>query len=173
MSVRKWLSFIILGILLSPLAAQAGEARHVNFAAFQKHSPGFEFDPIVLGKFSDFIAAMDGAQVLMLSHTAAVKDGDVLNIQTDVLRDENGSLGDYGINCQMSFKDESTEEYTSYAIGGLCRIIQQGRGKALTLTAVIPTASLPDTAQGEDAWVELYEDESTGIAFYANVGKGK
>jgi len=37
------------------------------------------------------------------------------------------------------------------------------------VTAIIPMASLPDTSQGEDAWVEIYEDEASGTAFYANV----
>jgi len=173
MMKKVWLHCLMAGVLLMPLTAQAGEARHVNFAAFQKSAPGFEYEAIVLGKFSDFIAAMDGAQVLMLSHTADAIDGDVISIQTDVLRDENGNLGDFGINCQLSFKDESTKEYTSYAIGGLCRIIEMGRGKKTNLTAIISPASLPDTSQGVDAWVELYEDEATGIAFYANVGKAK
>lgn len=173
--VKKVMGYLMLGLLLLPLTAQGGEPRHVNFAAFQKQAPNFQFDPIVMGKFSDFISAMNGAQILLLSHTADAIDGDVINIQTDVLRDEgNGKLGDFGINCQMSFKDESTKEYTSYATGGLCHLIQMGLGKKKTnLTAIIPVASLPDTAQGVDAWVELYEDEKTGIAFYANVGKAE
>jgi len=164
-------AIIMVGVLLPLSAADAGESRHVNFAAFEKNSPDFEYEAIVLGKFSDFISAMDGAQVLILSHLANAVNGDVINIQQDVLRENKGALGDFGINCQMSFLDESTADATSYAIGGLCKIIQVGHGKDLKLTAIIPAASLPDTAQGVDAWVELYEDEKTGIAFYANVGK--
>jgi len=174
MNKSKWVGFLVLliGATLPISGALAGESRHINFAAFQKESPNFEYEAIVLGKFSDFINAMDGAQVLILSHMADAVDGDVINIQQDVLREENGALGDFGINCQLSFKDESDAESTSYAIGGICRIIQIGKGKELKLVAVIPSASLPDTAQGIDAWVELYEDEKTGIAFYANVSSG-
>lgn len=162
--------FALLGLLLaSPCMANAGESRHVNFAAFQKSKADFEYEAIVLGKFADFIHAMDGAQVLLISHTADAVNGDVINIQQDVLRENKGALGDFGINCQMSFLDESTPQNTSYAIGGLCKIIRVGNGKDIRLSAVIPMASLPDTAQGVDAWVELYEDETTGIAFYANV----
>jgi len=173
MLYQKWIGLLVIimiGVLLPLSAATAGESRHINFAAFEKKSADFEFDAIVLGKFSDFISAMDGAQVLILSHLADAVDGDVVNIQQDVLREDKGSLGDFGINCQLSFLDESTADATSYAIGGLCKIIQVGHGKNLKLTAIIPAASLPDTAQGIDAWVELYEDEKTGIAFYANVG---
>ncbi|MDX8392354.1 MAG: hypothetical protein R8K53_07295 [Mariprofundaceae bacterium] len=174
MKMNRWLGFFVLliGVTLPISPALAGEARHVNFAAFQKVAPDFEYEAIVLGKFSDFISAMDGAQVLILSHTADSVDGDVINIQQDVLREENGALSDYGINCQLSFLDESDAESTAYAVGGICRIIQIGQGKDLKLVAVIPSASLPDTAQGIDAWVELYEDEKTGIAFYANVSSG-
>jgi len=150
----------------------AGAARHVNFAAFQKTDAEFEYEAIVIGKFGDFIQAMDGSQVLIISHTADAVDGDVINIQQDVLRENKGDLGDFGINCQMSFVDESTADNTSYAVGGLCKIIQIGDGKNIKLNAIIPMASLPDTAQGVDAWVELYEDEQTGIAFYANVSVG-
>lgn len=161
---------IVAGFLFAGIGvAQAGDARHVNFAAFEKEKADFEYEAIVVGKFADFIHAMDGAQVLLISHTADAINGDVINIQQDVLRESKGQLGDYGINCNMNFVDESTPQNTSYAIGGLCRIIQVGGDKNIRLSAVIPMASLPDTAQGVDAWVELYEDESTGIAFYANV----
>jgi len=169
----KWTTMLgavlmLIGTAASPSLAGGG-ARNVNFAAFQKIEAGFEYDAIVLGKFSDFIKAMDGAQVLLLSHTADAVDGDVINIQQDVLREDKGSLGDFGINCQLSFKDESSVDNTSYAIGGLCKIIQVGRGKNFRLTSIIPMASVPDTAQGIDVWVELEEDEKTGIAFYGNV----
>ena len=162
----------LTGIMATPALAQGG-ARNVNFAAFQKVNSGFEYDGLVLGKFSSFIKAMDGAQVLLLSHTADAVNGDVINVQQDVLREDKGALGDYGINCQMSFKDESTADNTSYAIGGLCKIIEIGNGKNLKLTAIIPMTSVPDTAQGEDVWVQLYEDEKNGIAFYGNVSASK
>jgi len=169
----KWISIFVAIMVLTGLdittALAGGGMRNVNFAAFQKVKAGFEYEAIVLGKFSDFIKAMDGAQVLLLSHTADAMDGDVINIQQDVLREDKGSLGDFGINCQLSFEDESSADNTSYAIGGLCKIIQVGRGKNIRLTAIIPMASVPDTAQGIDVWVELDEDEKTGIAFYANV----
>ncbi|HXH72242.1 MAG TPA: hypothetical protein VNI58_05440 [Mariprofundaceae bacterium] len=163
-----WL-LIATGGLLAASSAFADETRHLNFAAFQKVKKDFTFDPIVVGKFSDFISAMDGAQVLILSHTSDSVDGDVINIQQDVLRQDGQNLGDYGINCQLSFKDESTKANTSYAVGGLCNILRVGNGQNMKLKAIIPPASLPDTTQGVEAWVELYEDDATGIAFYANV----
>ncbi len=142
-----------------PAVSWAGEMRNVNFAAFQKVDKNFEFEPIVEGKFSDFIAAMQGAQILALAHTAGAIDGDVITMQTSVLRDEAGNLGDFGVDCQLSFKDESTKTDPSFLLGGLCKIIQVGRGKDLRKTLIIPHTNIPDTSQGFEGWFMLDEDE--------------
>ncbi len=163
------LKYIAVLLLLLPNLAVAGDARNVNFAAFQKVDKGFEYEAVVEGQFSDFIAAMKGAQILALAHTAGALDGDVITLQTSVLRDESGNLGDFGIDCQLSFKDESTKTDTSYLLGGLCKIIHVGRGENLRKTLFIPHANIPDTSQGFEGWFMLDEDEATGIAFYANV----
>lgn len=157
---------VALLALAAPSQSSAAEIRNVNFAVFQKESDDFEFEAIVLGKFSDFIDAMEGAQVLLLSHSTNSIDGDVINLQQDVLREADGELNDIGVNCTLSFRDLSDDENTSFELGGLCKIIDSLN---TNVSAVIPMASLPDTEQGIDAWVELYEDEENGIAFYANV----
>jgi hypothetical protein len=158
---------------IAPASAAGHGIRFLNFAAFQKNDPKgkWDYDALVLGHFSSFITNMEaGSHILLLSHTADIKDGDVVNIQTDVLRaDKGGKLGDSGINCQLSFQDNSTKDTTSFAVGGLCKILEITSDKDLSLKALIPPASVPDTAQGEDVWVQLYEDPKTGIAFYANV----
>ncbi len=162
---KYWLVFLCL----MPSLVLADEVRNVNFAAFQKADKSFEFEPIVEGKFSDFISAMDGAQILALAHTADAKDGDVITMQTSVLRDNGSNLGDYGTDCQLSFKDESEGTDTSFLLGGICHIIQVGRGKDVRKTLVIPHTNIPDTSQGFYGWFLLDEDEETGVAFYANV----
>jgi len=159
----------ILMLLCLPVYAQAGGLRNVNFAIFQKLEKTFEFEPIVEGKFSDFIAAMDKAQILALAHTADAKDDDVITIQTSVLRDDSGQLGDYGVDCQLSFKDESEGEDSSYLLGGVCHVIEVGSGKKIRQTLIIPHTNIPDTSQGFEGWFMLDEDEETGVAFYANV----
>jgi len=163
------LRVLCLVLFLMPHLASAGESRNVNFAAFQKVDADFEFEPIVEGKFSDFIKAMSGSQILALAHTKGAIDGDVVLLQTSVLRDEAGSLGDFGIDCQLSFKDESEGTDTSYLLGGVCKIIQVGRGKNIRETLFIPHTNIPDTSQGFEGWFMLDEDERTGVAFYANV----
>ncbi len=167
------LKYILLIFTLIPSLGVSEEMRNVNFAAFQKVSPDFEFEAIVEGKFSDFIAAMEGSQVLALVHTTGAVDGDVITLQTSVLRDNNGQLGDFGVDCQLSFKDESVGDESSYLLGGICRIIQVGENKDLRTTLVIPHTNVPDTAQGFDGWFMLDEDQATGIAFYANVSVDK
>ncbi len=162
------LSLLLTGLLAAMPASSfaGGEIRNVNFAIFQKVDDDFEFEAIVLGKFSDFIQAMQGSQVLLLSHSTDSVDGDVINLQQDVLREADGSLNDIGINCSLNYRDNSDDENTSFELGGMCKIIDSLN---VNVTAIIPMASLPDTEQGVDAWVELYEDEKNGIAFYANV----
>jgi len=163
-------AFILLCLMMgAPLISTAAEIRNINFAVFQKVSDEFEFEPIVLGKFSDFIDVMKGSQILLLSHTKDSINEDVINLQQDVLRESSEGLNDIGISCSLTFLDLSTDDDTSFEIGGMCKILDSLNEN---VTAIIPMASLPDTDQGIEAWVELYEDESSGIAFYANVSTG-
>jgi len=163
-------AFALLSLMLAaPLVSIAGEIRNINFAVFQKVSDSFEFDPIVLGKFGDFIDVMNGSQILLLSHTKDSIDGDVINLQQDVLRESSEGLNDIGISCSLTFLETSDEENLSFEIGGMCKILDSLNKN---VTAIIPMASLPDTDQGIEAWVELYEDEASGTAFYANVSTG-
>jgi len=158
---------MFVGLLCAvPQLPSAAEIRNVNFAVFEKVDDDFEFEAIVMGKFSDFIEAMKGSQVLLISHSTNSVNGDVINLQQDVLRETDGELNDIGINCSLNFLDSSTDDNTSFELGGLCKILDSLNKN---ITAIIPMASLPDTDQGVDAWVELYEDEENGIAFYANV----
>ena len=163
--MMRWMLVAILA--LSTGLAQAGEPRRLNFAVLQKHAKDFEFEPIVVGDFVDFIQAMKGATLLMLTHTAEAVNGDVINMQTNVLRDKGGKLGDYGVECQLSFKDESTPGNPMFTVGGLCRLRLGDR----TVKALISPAALPDTTQGVNAWVLLDEDETSGVAFYGNVSR--
>lgn len=151
--------------------AQASGTKHVNFAVFHKTVTDYEFEAIVMGRFSDFIAEMEkGSQIIFLNHTAGVKDHDVITLNVDVLsEDSDKNFNDNGVNCSISFIDESDAENTAYAVGGLCTILTSDNGVHEKVKAVIPSADLPDTSQGVDVWVMIYEDEETGVAFYANV----
>ncbi len=167
---KRWWGYAALAAMLAGgQAAAADEARHVNFAAFQKEAPGFRFEPVVLGSFSDFINAMKGAQMLLLSHTNHAIDGDVINIQQDVLRESSGAnLGDFGINCSLSFHATKDNGEPFYTLGGVCRFLGVGE-KHQKVVATFKPIPLADAAQGVDAWVLLHEDATSGVAFYANV----
>lgn len=169
--ILKW---GLVGLIFSSIAiVHAAPANHVNIAAFKKTQPSYEFEAIVLGRFSDFIAEMEnGSEVVFLNHTAGVLDGDVITLSASVLRSAGAdSFDDDGSTCTISFFDNSTPETTSYAVGGICNIIHSHDGKIVKSKTIIPSADLPDTSQGIDVWVMLEEDEENGIAFYANVAK--
>jgi len=160
-------ALLLLGLFCAvPLLSSAAEIRNVNFAVFQTDDDDFEFESIVLGKFSDFIEAMEGSQILLLSHSTNSVDGDVINLQQDVLRESEGELNDIGINCSLNFRDMSTDDSTAFELGGMCKILDSLN---TNVTAIIPMSSLPDTEQGINAWVKLHENKENGIAFYANV----
>ncbi|MDQ6967849.1 MAG: hypothetical protein Q9M14_04120 [Mariprofundaceae bacterium] len=151
--------------------AQASGTKYLNIAMFHKTVADYEFEAIVLGRFSDFIATMEkGSQIVFLNHTAGVKQNDVITLNVDVLSEATGGgFNDNGVNCSFSFTDESTADNTSYAIGGLCAIFMSNGGKHQKIKVIIPSIDLPDTSQGVDVWLMIYEDEETGNAFYANV----
>ncbi|MDQ6954105.1 MAG: hypothetical protein Q9M20_01505, partial [Mariprofundaceae bacterium] len=113
------------------VSAEASGVKHVNIAAFHKTQPAYEFEAIVLGRFSDFIAEMEkGSQVIFLNHTAGIQDNDVITFNADVLREGTGddAFSDNGVNCSISFSDESEADNTAYAVGGLCTILLSEKG---------------------------------------------
>jgi len=93
----------------------------------------------------------------------------VITLQTSVLRDEAGKLGDLGIDCQLSYIDESVGSDPSVLPGGICKIIWEGRGQHSKSNHIIPHTNVPDNSQGSEGWFMLEEDVATGIAFYAYV----
>lgn len=174
--MRKMMSVFLaagIGLISANAYAQDTDGRSVNFLIFMKTKPSTEFDPIMFGNFSQFIKAMDGSRLLLLSHSAKSIHGDVINLQQDVLKyGEGDKVSDVGINCQLAFAaDKTVPSDVQYSLSGDCQIIDRFNGEAMTLKAHIPATDLPDAAKGTDVWMELYEDGKSGIAFYANVSK--
>jgi len=153
--------------------AEPDRVRSVNVMMFMKNQAAYEFDPIMFGTFSEFIRAMNGTRLLMLSHSAESLPGDVINLQQDVLRGEkSGEFEDMGINCQLAFKyDDTVVSSPEYQINGDCQVIDRFNGINISLKAHIPTTDLPDSAKGKDVWIEVYEESKSGVAIYANVSK--
>ncbi len=172
--MKKMILFLFCSFLFLPLSAMAADTqRYMNFAVFQKADPhaDWEYESIVVGNFGDFIDSMGThAHPLLITRSAGVQDGDVLSMQTDVLREEGDALGDFGVNCTMSFMDESTPDQGSYLIGGMCKVLMKGGGQDLDKTIIVIPANVPEAVDNESIWLLLDEDEETGTAFYANVG---
>lgn len=159
-------------MMVSSAVAWADDSRSVNFIIFEKSQTDFEYDPIMFGGFSAFIRAMEGSQLLLLSHGANAISGDVINLQQDVLKESaSGRFDDVGVNCQLSFSYDGKGNELEYQLSGDCQIHGRFQGEVLKLDAHIPTTDLPDSAMGDDVWIEVYEDKKSGIAFYANVSK--
>jgi len=172
LNIIKKLCFTLCCLTVASLPSYAAN-NHVNIAAFQKVQADYEFEAIVMGKFSSFIAEMEqGSEILFLNHTSNIQGSDVITFNADVLRETPNSsadFGDQGFNCSFSFHDESTQDNTDYSLGGLCSMILNDKKQQYIIT----DASLPDTSQGENVWVMIYEDEENGIAFYGNVSADK
>lgn len=163
---------LLIALLFQSATAMADDARKVNFMIFMKQQPSYEYDPIMFGGFSQFIKAMNGTRLLLLSHNAKAINGDVINLQQDVLQEHKGSgFDDVGINCQLSFHDHDALGDPNYQLSGDCQIIGRYHNRNVTLKAHIPATDLPDTARGSNVWIEVYEDSESGVAFYANVSQ--
>jgi len=156
-------------ISLVSTAAYADDSRSLNFIILEKTKASFDYDPIIFGGFSKFIRAMDGAQVALLSHTASSRNGDVINLQQDILQESAaGEFDDVGVNCQLTFTYDGPADDVEYHIAGDCQIHGHFNGESMKLKAHVPTTDLADAAKTGDIWIEVYEDKKSGVAFYAN-----
>ncbi|MDX8392010.1 MAG: hypothetical protein R8K53_05505, partial [Mariprofundaceae bacterium] len=96
------------------------KAPHVNIAIFHKlhGQEGFSY-PEHIAK-ADILHAMDGkAQFISINHTAGLKDGDVLTIGNDVLREGAGDFEDFGVDCQLSVHIKAED----VSLAGMCQIL--------------------------------------------------
>jgi len=156
-------------ITLVSTSAYADDSRSLNFIILEKTTASFDYDPIIFGGFSDFIRAMGGAKVALLSHSAKSLSGDVINLQQDVLKESAlGEFDDVGVNCQLTFTYDGSADDVEYHIGGDCQIHGRFNGESMKLKAHVPTTDLADSAKTGDIWIQVYEDKKSGIAFYAN-----
>jgi len=140
--------------------AQAGEqGTHVHMAAFFK-LPGqesFQWPGEIKGE--DIIGALDGkADFLVLTQTVGIHNGDVLNIQNDVLREGSGSsFEDLGIDCQLSV-DSSGVFWT---VGGKCDVFLPHLGGKKVIGII-----KPHPIEAERVWYHVWDNTETGVAVY-------
>lgn len=143
-------------------AADSHIDSHVHMTAWFKN-PGhesFKFPDVIRGEESDLFDGMgDSADFLVLTQTTGIEDGDVLNIQNDVLRvnDETGEMEDFGLNCQLSMS--TSGEFWSLA--GKCDVFLPGLGSGRSKGFIRPFP-----LKEEVVWYKVWESEETGVAVY-------
>ncbi len=137
-------------------------APHVNIAIFHKvhGQESWKYpDHIAKGKI---LHVLDGkAQFILINHTAGLKDGDVIVIGSDVLRDDHGSFEDFGVDCQMvvHIKGKDVE------LGGICEVLMVDKNhREIEHQGIIKKFTMHPGAD----WQLIYNDVEDGIAVYAD-----
>ena len=151
-------------------AVEIKTERHVNFLVLQtKHEVAF--DPIISGSLGNIIVTLEHqADVLFSSHTPNIKDRDIINIQTDVLRlTQANVLADSGFNCRFIFDDESDEQMSFYSISGVCDYLKATLSGTSKVQTLIKRTMLPDPSASFDVWSKVYENTQTGVIFYVDI----
>ncbi len=157
MKMKKLVAAALLTLMTTPAMA-AGTDSHVHLAAFFK-LPGqqtFQWPEDIVGE--NIIGALNGkADFLVLTQTVGIHDGDVLNVQNDVLRSASGdAFEDLGIDCQFTV---NTGEV--WHVGGKCELNLPHIGDK-KVTGII----LPHPIPSERVWHHLWDDKGTGVAVY-------
>lgn len=157
--MKKILIACALMVGFAGIASASEQGTHVHVAAFFK-IPGqesFQWPQEINGE--DIIGALDGkADFLVLTQTVGIHDGDVLNIQNDVLRSGNAGYEDLGIDCQLTV---NTSSGPNWKVGGKCDLfLPHLNGQKIT--ALI----LPHAIDKEKVWHHVWDDPKSGVAVY-------
>lgn len=154
-------SMLAAMLLLFATQAMAAETNsHVHVAAFFK-VPGqasFQWPDTIKGE--DITGALKGkADYLIMTQTSGVHDGDVLNLQNDVLRGNgDNAFEDTGIDCQLSVIGEKPAEWK---VGGKCTL-NLPHGAEKQVSGLIPPHAIP----AEKVWYHVWDDPQSGVAIY-------
>jgi len=163
-------SVVALGLSAEAVAGDitgGAKAPHVNIAIFHKvHGQDAFAYPEHVDE-DNLLASFKGkAQFISINHTAGLKDGDVITIASDVLRDGAGSgFEDYGVDCQLTvgIKGEDVN------LAGICQIlmVDKNLGEIKHKGLLKPFLMKPN--QG---WTLIYYNAEDGIAVYADEEAG-
>lgn len=157
--MKKFLMICACLMGLSSIASASETASHVYVAAFFK-IPGqesFKWPEEIKGE--DIIGSLAGkADFLVLTQTVGIENGDVLNIQNDVLRSKGGDYEDLGLDCQLTVDTKSGKHWQ---VGGKCEIYLPMLGDN-KVTGIIPFHEI----ESEIVWHHVWDDEKSGVAVY-------
>jgi len=150
-------------MLMQPSNSEAGakNEHHINIGIFQRFAPEKEFSfPSKISE-SDILNVLSvGSRYISLTHSATLRNGDVISIANDVLSKHDGELEDDGIDCQFSV----TILEPDVKLAGICEIMARVNGHTEEHDIIIKPTVLHT---GSD-WTLLYLDKESGIAVYAN-----
>jgi len=153
-------ALVYMGMPMIGEATASEQGTHVHVAAFFK-DPGqesFQWPEEIKGE--DIIGALHGkADFLVLTQTVGIHNGDVLNIQNDVLREEKGDqFEDLGINCQLSVNTESAK----WKVAGKCNIFLPHINGGEKVLGIIAAHAI----ETEKVWHHVWDDPKSGVAVY-------
>jgi len=152
--------------------AQADESPHyINIVAFQADAPNFPYESIFNGNLGQLITSIEAhTHVILATRTSKLQDRDIINLQADVLRmTEQGNLASGGLDCRFIFDNESDEDSAFFSISGICDRLVANQAGTDSKKSIIKRKMLSDPSPVFNVWLKLYEDPSTGIAFYADI----
>jgi hypothetical protein len=159
MKIKTMLAALLLSFAATPVAMAADTDSHVHVAAFFK-DPGqesFQWPDEINGE--DIIGSLHGhADFLILTQTVGIHDGDVLNLQNDVLRAGQGTeFEDMGIDCQLSVNTTGA----NWKVGGKCELNLPHVGNKKVVGLITP-----HEIDKEKVWHHVWDDKETGVAVY-------
>jgi len=161
---------LFLLVFAVPSSALAADEVRLNIVAFKKHDANFQFDPIIVGSYSDLMQVMQKhADIIFLNRTPPIRDKDIINLQVDALRLVDNKLANGGLNCQFSFDNESDEDSQFYSVAGLCTILFAESKGTRTVRAPIKRTMLSEANYGNNVWLRIYENSEEGIVIFADV----
>ena len=159
-----------VGLLIMPIQAKitAGDitggakAPHVNIAIFHKlHGHDDYKYPEYIDKVEILHATQGKAQFIAISHTAGLKDGDVMTISNDILREGDSAFDDFGVDCQLTLHIKGSD----VSLAGMCEILMIDQdGREIEHKGIIKPIIMKSGAD----WQLIYYDAEDGIAVYAD-----
>lgn len=170
--ISTMVGLVLLGVCLAAIPIQAkiiagditggAKAPHVNIAIFHKlhGQDAFIYSKNIAG--DNILQAMKGkAQYIAMTHTAGIKDGDVLTLSNDVLRENGGAFEDFGVDCQLSVHIKGTD----VILAGICQLLMMDQdGRTIEHKGLIK----PVTMHSGSDWELIYYNAEDGIAVYAD-----
>ncbi len=177
--VLQQLSYKLAALLFSfcglyvfmPSQADAGTIRQVNFVAFQKDHKNTNFEGIFTGSLGALISSVEkDAHVIVALRTPEVKDRDIINVQSDVLRmTSQNKLANSGVNCRFFFNDDSDEDSLFYSISGVCDMLDSGVNGTRKKQFLVKRTMLSDPSKVFNIWTKFHEDKDLGLVFYVDI----